>query len=87
MWGEASEWIAAQEPLLVGADNLAWDVPGVVDEGPGTTHPGHVHLLVRHGIHIVGSLNLERLAADGVRSPWVVIARSACPPSQPPGGR
>jgi kynurenine formamidase len=65
--GEASEWIAAQEPLLVGADNLAWDVPGVVDEGTGTTLPGHVHLLVRGGIYIVESLFLEALAADGVR--------------------
>ena len=65
--GEASEWIAAREPLLVGADNLAWDVPGVVDEGTGTTLPGHVHLLVRSGIYIVESLNLEALAADGVR--------------------
>jgi kynurenine formamidase len=29
--------------------------------------PGHVHLLVRNGIYIVESLNLEALAADGVR--------------------
>ena len=33
----------------------------------GTTLPGHVHLLVRGGIYIVESLNLEALAADGVR--------------------
>jgi kynurenine formamidase len=65
--GEASAWIAAQRPLLVGADNLAWDVPGVVDEDTGTTLPGHVHLLVRNGIYIVESLNLEQLAADGIR--------------------
>ena len=65
--GEASRWLAAREPLLVGADNLAWDVPGVVDADAGTTLPGHVHLLVRAGIYIVESLNLEALAADGVR--------------------
>ena len=65
--GEASAWLAAREPLLVGADNLAWDVPGVVDETTGTTLPGHVHLLVRGGIYIVESLNLEALATDGVR--------------------
>jgi kynurenine formamidase len=65
--GRASAWLAAREPLLVGADNLAWDVPGVVDEGTGTTLPGHVHMLVRNGIYIVESLNLEALAADGVR--------------------
>jgi kynurenine formamidase len=65
--GEGSEWIAAHKPLLVGADNLAWDMPDVVDPGTGTTLPGHVHLLVRGGIYIVESLNLEALAADGVR--------------------
>src|SRR3954470_12927946 len=27
--GEGSAWIAAKRPLLVGADNLAWDVPDV----------------------------------------------------------
>jgi hypothetical protein len=65
--GEASEWIASKRPLLVGADNLAWDVPDVVDPGTGITLPGHVHLLVRGGIYIVESLNLEALAADGAR--------------------
>jgi kynurenine formamidase len=68
MSGEASEWIAAQKPLLVGADNMAWDVPdGSRDPGTGTTLPGHVHLLVRGGIYIVESLFLEALAAEGVR--------------------
>ena len=67
MSGEASAWIAERRPLLVGADNLAWDVPGVVDDTTGTTLPGHVLLLVRAGIYIVESLNLEALAADGVR--------------------
>jgi kynurenine formamidase len=66
--GEASAWIASRRPLLVGADNLAWDVPGSErDPATGTTLPGHVHLLVRNGIYIVESLNLEALAADGVR--------------------
>jgi len=66
--GEASAWLASRRPLLVGADNLAWDVPGSErDPGTGTTLPGHVHLLVRNGIYIVESLFLEELAADGVR--------------------
>jgi kynurenine formamidase len=68
MSGEASAWIASKRPLLVGADNLAWDVAdGRCDPGTGTTLPGHVHLLVRGGIYIVESLFLEELAADGVR--------------------
>jgi kynurenine formamidase len=66
--GEASAWLASRRPLLVGADNLAWDVAGSDrDPGTGTTLPGHVHLLVRSGIYIVESLFLEELAADGVR--------------------
>ena len=65
--GEASAWLAEREPLLVGADNLAWDVPGERDPDVGATLPGHVLLLVRAGIYIAESLFLEELAADGVR--------------------
>ncbi len=50
----------------VGADNVAWDLPHVTDPGPGSL-PGHAILIVRSGIHIIESLNLEELAADGVR--------------------
>jgi kynurenine formamidase len=68
MTGEASAWLASKRPVLVGADNMAWDVTdGERDPGTGTTLPGHVHLLVRGGIYIVESLFLEELAADGVR--------------------
>jgi kynurenine formamidase len=61
---DASAWLADRRPLLVGADNLAWDVP---DAREPTTLPGHVVLLVRAGIYILESLQLEALAADGVR--------------------
>jgi kynurenine formamidase len=65
--GDASRWLAERAPLAVGADNLAWDVPGEVDAELGSTLPGHVLLIVRAGIHIIESLYLEALAADGVR--------------------
>jgi kynurenine formamidase len=65
--GPASAWLAEQRPLLVGADNLAWDVPDVRDPDVGSTLPGHVLLLVRAGIYIIESLYLEELARDGVR--------------------
>jgi kynurenine formamidase len=66
--GAASAWLAERSPVAVGADNLAWDVPSEApDPDTGTTLPGHVRLLVRGGIYIVESLNLEALAADGVR--------------------
>ena len=62
---EGSRWLAERRPLAVGADNLAWDVPGARDPELGTL-PGHVLLIVRAGVHILESLHLEALAADGV---------------------
>ena len=61
-----SRWCAERRPLAVGADNMAWDVPGEDDPELGTL-PGHSILIVRAGILIIESLNLEGLAADGVR--------------------
>lgn len=65
MGGSASTWLAQTRPFAVGADLVAWDLPGAIDPGTGTTLPGHLILLVRSGIHIVENLNLESLAADG----------------------
>ncbi len=62
----ASEWLAEREVFAVGADNMAWDPIGPV--GPdGGTLPGHVVLIVRHGIYILENLLLEQLAAGGGR--------------------
>ncbi len=63
---DGSRWLATHGPMAVGADNLAWDVHGAVDPELGTL-PGHSLLIVRAGIYIIESLNLEALAADGVR--------------------
>ena len=63
---DGSRWLAERRPVAVGADNLAWDVPGIDDPELGTL-PGHTVLIVRAGILIIESLNLEGLAADGVR--------------------
>jgi kynurenine formamidase len=63
---DASAWLVEHKPLAVGADNLAWDVPGLEEPGIGTL-PGHVLLLVRAGVYIIESLYLEALAADGAR--------------------
>jgi kynurenine formamidase len=62
----ASWWLAEREVLAVGADNMAWDVIGLVDEELGCQLPGHLLLLVRHGIYIIENLVLEELAATGV---------------------
>jgi kynurenine formamidase len=61
-----SRWCAEREPLAVGADNMAWDVPGEDDPELGSL-PGHLLLLVRAGIYILEGLNLEALARDRVR--------------------
>jgi kynurenine formamidase len=67
MAGEVSQWLADAGVRAVGADNVAWDWTGGSDPLTGTTLPGHVILLVRCGIHILENLNLEALAAAGVR--------------------
>jgi kynurenine formamidase len=63
MHGDASRWLAEQRPSAVGADNMAWDVIGLVDEQAGCTLPGHLILLAQHGIYIIENLRLGELAA------------------------
>jgi kynurenine formamidase len=63
---DANRWILAKHPRAVGADNLAWDAPGVRDEATGASLFGHLELLARNGIFIFENLNLEALAADHV---------------------
>ena len=62
MHGDASRWLAAQKPLAVGADNMAWDVIGLKDEALGCTLPGHIIMLARSGIYILENLKLDVLA-------------------------
>jgi kynurenine formamidase len=63
----ASRWLAERRPLAVGADNLAWDLPGYRDPGLGCELAGHLVLIVRSGVYILENLMLEALALDGVR--------------------
>lgn len=62
--GEASEWLADQKVVAVGADNVAWDLPGHVDERLNVSLPGHVVLLVQRGVYIVENLNLAELSTS-----------------------
>jgi len=61
---DASAWLAELGVRAVGADNIAWDldVPRL-DPMTGTPFPGHVLLLVRHGIHIIENLARDRVYA------------------------
>ncbi len=61
--GDASEWLAERGALAVGADNVAWDLPGYVDDRLKVSLPGHVILLVRRGVYIIENLNLAALSA------------------------
>jgi kynurenine formamidase len=63
MSGEVSEWLAERNVIAVGADNVAWDLPGHIDERLKTSLPGHVILLVRRGIYIIENLNLAELSS------------------------
>jgi len=57
-----AEWLSARLILAAGSDtmNLEHKIAGVV------SLQVHVHFLVERGIYIMESMNLERLAADGV---------------------
>jgi kynurenine formamidase len=67
MAASASYWLADRHVLAVGADNMAWDVPGLRDPELGCIMPGHLILLARRGIYIIENLVLEDLAASGHR--------------------
>ena len=55
----AGEWIAQQDPMLVGADNccIQFQTPEPADNDI------HGLMLIQHGIHLLESLKLEALAA------------------------
>jgi kynurenine formamidase len=59
-----AKWLAAAEVRAAGADTIAFEH---LPAGQGhAVLPAHRVLLVEHGIHIIESLALEELAADGV---------------------
>ena len=60
----AAEWLAKQDPMLVGADNSAVEIsPNPDKELAG---PGHQILIVVNGIHLLENLRLDELAARRV---------------------
>ncbi|MGK4585464.1 cyclase family protein [Kitasatospora sp. HPMI-4] len=63
--GQAADWLAAHGVRAAGSDTIAFDriLPGLGH----TRMPAHRALLVDHGVHIIEVLDLEQLAADGIR--------------------
>ncbi len=57
-------WAAEQKVVAVGADNMAWDVPGEKDPETGVTLFAHYYLLPQKGIYILENLDLRELAKD-----------------------
>ena len=57
----AAEWLARQDPMLVGADNTAVEVSPNPD--PDLAGPVHQIMLVVNGIHLLENLRLDELAA------------------------
>jgi kynurenine formamidase len=60
----AAEWLARQNPMLVGADNSSVEISPNPD--PKVSLPVHQILLVVNGIHLLENLKLEELAAKNV---------------------
>ena len=60
----AAEWLARQDPMLVGSDNAGIDVSPDLD--PQVNNPIHQIMLVVNGIHLLENLKLDELAAKRV---------------------
>jgi kynurenine formamidase len=59
----ASEWLAKQNPMLIGSDNCCVEVrPSEAD----LSLPVHSIMLIQHGIHLIENLKLAGLAGAGV---------------------
>lgn len=60
----AAEWLAKQNPILVGADNPSVEISPNPD--PKVSLPVHQIMLVVNGIHLLENLKLDSLAVDSV---------------------
>ena len=60
----AAEWLAKQDPMLVGADN--WPVEVAPNPDPKLSLPVHQVLLVVNGIHLLENLKLDELVGKQV---------------------
>ncbi|HYE71728.1 MAG TPA: cyclase family protein [Blastocatellia bacterium] len=57
----AAEWLAKQDPMIVGADNSAVEINPNPD--PKISLPVHQIMLVINGIHLLENMKLDQLAA------------------------
>ena len=63
----AADWLLERGVVAVGSDTETFEVQPAPDPGvPANPQPVHTRLLIESGVYIMESLDLERLAADGV---------------------
>jgi kynurenine formamidase len=62
---EAARWLTDRKVAMIGADT--WAIEVVPSEDPEHPFPVHQWDLTRHGVYHLENLDLEELAADGVR--------------------
>jgi kynurenine formamidase len=67
----AAEWLARQDPMLVGADNGGVEVAPNPDKD--LAGPGHQIFLVVNGIHLLENLRLDELAARRVHEFALIV--------------
>ena len=67
----AAEWLARQDPMLVGADN--WPVEVGPNPDKQLSLPVHQIMLVVNGIHLLENLKLDELAASGASEFALVV--------------
>jgi kynurenine formamidase len=67
----AAEWLAKQDPMLVGADNTAVEVSPNPDKN--LAGPGHQIFLVVNGVHLLENLRLDELAARRAHEFAIVV--------------
>ena len=60
----AAEWLARQDPMLVGSDN--WPVEVSPNPDPTISLPVHQIMLVVHGIHLLENVKLDEMAAKKI---------------------
>lgn len=81
--GPAAEWLAEHGVRAAGSDTNAFDQ---IVRGPNfLARPAHSILLYKHGIHIIEVLDLEELAAEGIKeflfilSPLKIVGATGSP--------
>ena len=70
--GSAAEWLAQHGVQAAGSDTGAFDQ---IVPGPSfLARPAHTTLLFKHAVHIIEMLDLEELAANGVKEFLFVLS-------------